>query len=112
MLRQQANLFQQRFLLSYLNLKRAVFRFRDGAEWHEMMVRNGRKLKGVRLSATTDLEEGGPSGDVLQRTRVDAASPLSLWNPQVSVADHRGGGEGGVGAARAITGLRGGGMAG
>lgn len=62
-----------------------------------------------RQLATTDLEEGGPPGDAPLRTRT--ASPLSLWNPEVSVAGHRGGGEGvGVATARAITGLRGGGQ--
>lgn len=74
-------------------------------------MRDDRKLKGARHRqlATTDLEEGGPSGDALQRTGADAASPLSLSNPQISVTDHRGGGEGvGVAAARAITGLGGG----
>lgn len=75
-------------------------------------MRDDRRLKGVRHQqlATTDLEERGPSGDVLQATRADTASPLSLCNPQLSVTDHRGGGEGvGVAATRAITGLRGGG---
>lgn len=58
---------------------------------------------------TTDLEEGRPSGDVLQRTCVDTASPLSLSNPQLSVTHHRSGGERvGVAATGAITGLRGG----
>lgn len=61
----------------------------------------------------TDLEEGGPSGDVLQRTCVDTTSPLSLSNPQLSVTHHRSGGEGvGVAATGAITGLRGGAVAG
>lgn len=60
--------------------------------------------------AATDLEERGPSGDALQRTRVDATSPLSLCCPQLSVADHGGGGEGvGVATTGAITGLSGGG---
>ena len=56
-----------------------------------------------RQLATTNLEEGGPSGDALQGARVDTASPLSLYNPQVFATGHRGGGEG---AGVAITGLR------
>lgn len=61
----------------------------------------------------TDLEERGASGDVLQRASVDAASPVSLCNSQLSVAHHRGGGEGvGVADTGAITGLRGGGIGG
>lgn len=61
----------------------------------------------------TDLEERGASGDALQRASVDAASPVSLCNSQLSVAHHRGGREGvGVADTGAITGLRGGGIGG
>ncbi len=74
-------------------------------------MRDDRKLKGVRHRqlVTTDLKKGGPSGDGLQRTRADTACPLSLCNPQISVTDHRGGGEGvSIATSRAISGLRGG----
>lgn len=74
-----------------------------------------KEIKGVRHEQleVTDLEERGASGDVLQRASVDAASPVSLCNSQLSVAHHRGGGEGvGVADTGAITGLRGGGIGG
>lgn len=67
----------------------------------------GNQKVGRRQLVTTDLEEGGPSGDALQGTCIDAASPLSLSNPQLSVTHHRSGGEGvGVATTGAITGLR------
>lgn len=40
-----------------------------------------RRQEAERCEASTDLEEGGSSGDVLQRARVEAADPLSLRDP-------------------------------
>lgn len=58
----------------------------------------------------TDLEERGSSGDALQRLSLDATSPFSLRDTQLSVTHHGGGGEGvGVATTGTIAGLRGGG---
>lgn len=57
-------------------------------------------------SAVTDLKEGGSPGDAPLQAWVGAPT-LHLSNPQLSVTYHRGGGEGHVATAGAITGLRG-----